>query len=134
METKTSFKVNFKNGIGEIPFPNVMKRSSDSTISCSSIYIPGVRRGQQNECLFIISDSSYFRKENFDKHFNVLAAFQLKTPSKIYYFQNPPVLPLTTCPQTINVKIVDFDDKVKDITATATFQVVGQCRDKTLLI
>ena len=133
METKTSFKVNFKNGIAEITYPNIMNHSSHSTISCTSIYVPGVRRGQ-NKCLFITSDSSYFRKENFEKHFNVLGTFFLKTQTKMFYFQNPPVLPLTTCPQTITLKIVDFDDEVKDISATATFQVIGQCRDKTLLI
>ena len=133
METKASFKVNFKNGIAEIPYPNIMKYSSTSTIACTSIFVPGVRKGQ-NEYLFVISDSSYFIKENFEKNFNVLGTFFLKTQSKIFYFQNPPVLPLTTCPQTIAMKLVDIDDNVKDISATATFQVIGQCRDKSLLI
>ena len=87
METKTSFKVNFKNGIAEITYPNIMNHSSHSTISCTSIYVPGVRKGQ-NECLFITSDSSYFRKENFEKHFNVLGAFFLKTQTKMFYFPN----------------------------------------------
>ena len=95
MEAKTSFKVNFKNGIAEITYPNIMNHSSHSTISCTSIYVPGVRR-DQNECLFITSDSIYFRKENFEKHFNVLGTFFLKTQTKMFYFQNPPVLPLTT--------------------------------------
>ena len=112
METKASFKVNFKNGIAEIPYPNIMKYSSTSTIACNSIFVPGVRKGQ-NECLFVISDSSYFRKENFEKHFNVLGTFFLKTQSKMLYFIN---------------------DNVKDISTTATFQVIGQCRDKSLLI
>ena len=133
METKASFKVNFKNGIAEIPYPNIIKYSSTSTIACTSIFVPGVRKGQ-NECLFVISDSSYLRKENFEKHFNVLGNFFSKTQTKVFYFQNTPVLPLTTCPQTINMKLVDIDDNVKDISAIATFQVIGPCREKSLLI
>ena len=69
METKASFKVNFKNGIAEIPYPNIMKYSSTSTIACNSIFVPGVR------------------KENFEKHFNVLGTFFLKQRAKCFTFK-----------------------------------------------
>ena len=82
MDTKATFKVNFLNGTAEIPFPYAMKHS-DCTISCISIYVPGVRKAK-SECLFITCESSYFRKLNFDKHHNVLATFTQKTVNKMY--------------------------------------------------
>ena len=132
MDTKATFKVNFSNATAEIAFPNTMKHS-DCTISCTSLYVPGNRQAK-NECLFITCESSYFRKLNFDKHHNVLATFTQKTVNKMYNLPNPLILPLTISPQTIKLKIVDFDDELKDVSVTATFEVTGKCRDKSLLI
>ena len=132
MDTTATFKVNFSNGVAEFDFPNAMKHS-DCTIACTNMYVPGVKKAK-SECLFVTCESSYFRKSNFNKHHNVLATFQLKTANKLYCFPNPLALPLTISPQIIKLQIVNFEDNFKDLPATAVFEVVGKCRDKSLLI
>ena len=132
MDINTTFKIKFQNGKATIRFPDAMKRMTNTTLQCCSLYVQGDRKFN-NICLFIVCDSSYFRDENFEKKLNILAEFPVRATSKFYPGRHP-TLPLTSLPETLNLKIVNFDDEIQDLSAYATFEVKGKCRDRLLLI
>ena len=133
MNTKATFKVKFEHGLGMIRFPDALKRLSEATIRCCSLYIPGDRKSS-NQCFFLVCDSSYFRDPSFEKKLNIMADFPTRATTKFYPAVQNPILPLTINPENIHLKIVDFDDKVQDISAIGVFEIEGKCRDKLLLI
>ena len=133
MNTKATFKVKFEHGLGMIRFPDALKRLSEATIRCCSLYVPGNRK-INNQCLFLVCDSSYFRDPNFEKKLNIMTDFPMRATTKFFPAGQNPVLPLTINPENIHLKIVDFDDNVQDISAIGVFEIECKCRDKLLLI
>ena len=132
MDTQNSCTVLFKNGVGELTYPESFKRMGGATICCYNLHLPGIPNGG-GECLFLISDASYYRDENFINQPNILAMFQLKKKGHLYYFKYPP-MPLTITPQKIRFKIVTMNQEVKNVPAVGMFYLSGSCRDKQLLI
>ena len=132
METQASCKVVFQHGIGELTYPESFKRMGDASICCYNMHIPGIPNAG-GECLFLVSDASYYRDENFINQPNILAMFQLKKKGHLYFFKYP-TMPLTITPQKIRFKIVNMNQEVKDLPAVGMFYIFGSCRDKQLLI
>ena len=133
METKVSYLVTFKDGVGELDYPFVMKHSAaDVDIWCHSLLVPGVPRSK-NQCLSMTCEASYYRDEAFEKKPNILAIFQLKSATKLHTFPVAP-LPLTVSPQRITFRILDEKEKVKPIQALGLIQIHGYVRDKQIHI
>ena len=105
MDAQASCIVLFQHGIGELTYPEALKKTSNATICCYNLHVPGLPLSG-GECLFLISDSSYYRDDNFINQPNFLAMFQLKEKGRLYNFKYP-ALPLTITPQKIRFKIVN---------------------------
>ena len=127
MEIKATFPVQFEDSIGQLQFPANLKRSTAATVCCYHMYVQSETR--EEECLQLKCDSSYFRDQNFTKKLNTLAIFPLCLLPKAHSFQCPP-LPLTVAPESIEFKIVDANEDVKKVTATALIHIVGTCQER----
>ena len=77
METKVSYLVTFKDGVGELDYPFVMKHSAaDVDIWCHSLLVPGVPRSK-NQCLSMTCEARYYRDEAFAiKHLKQIMTLQ----------------------------------------------------------
>ena len=79
MNLNTSTAVNIQNGVGELEFPQALKRDLlMSTIYCQSLYFSG-NTSASNKGLFVVCDGSYYITRNGVAKKNILAMFQNKT-------------------------------------------------------
>ena len=130
MEVKSTFSVKFENGVGHLQFPANIKWTNAAAICCYNLYLTGDNENNEEECLSLKCDSSYFREgENFHEQLNTLALFPAFTEKKYFSFQNPP-LPLTVAPEIIYFRIVDKEEAVKEISAIALIHIDGTCKEK----
>ena len=128
MEIKATFPVQFEEGVGHLKFPTNLKRSAATTVCCYNLCLEDVNNNE-DQCLYLQCDSSYFRDENFTKQLNILAFFPLSSTIKYHSFNYPP-LPLTVTPEIIYFRIVDLKGEVKEISASALIHLDGSCQER----
>ena len=131
MNLNTSTVVVIQNGVGELEFPQALKRDlSMSTITCQSPYLEA-NENASNEGFFIVCDGSFYITQNGMVRKNILAMFQHKAVVNIVYFKDHK-LPISTPQDRLKIEIVNSDGVRQDVSGLATFDIVG-CVSNTLL-
>ena len=133
MNLNTSVLVIIKNGIGELQFPQALKRDLFmSTISCKSLFIEA-NESATNKGFLIVCDASYYIDQNRLMKKNILGMFQHRAKAKTIYFHDQN-LPITTPQDRLKIEIVDSKGLLQDVSALATFEIAGCVSNKLLTI
>lgn len=133
MNMNTSTLVVIKNGVGELRFPQALKRDLfTSTINCQSLFFD-TNESPTNKGLFIVSDASFYIDQNGIQTRNVLGMFLHRAKAKTVYFRDNK-LPITTPQDRLKIEIVDSEGDLQDISALATFDIAGCVSNKLLTI
>ena len=133
MNLNTSVLVIIKNGIGELQFPQALKRDLFmSTISCKSLFIEA-NESATNKGFLIVCDASYYIDQNRLMKKNILGMFQHRAKAKTIYFHDQK-LPITTPQDRLKIEIVDSKGLLQDVSALATFDIAGCVSNKLLTI
>ena len=133
MNLNTSILVIIKNGIGELQFPQALKRDLlMSTISCKSLFIE-VNESATNKGFLIVCDASFYMDQNGLMKKNILGMFQHRAKVKNIYFHDHK-LPITTPQDRLKIEIVDSEGVLQDVSALATFDISGCVSNKLLTI
>ena len=133
MNLNTSILVTIKDGVGELEFPHALKRDLfTSTISCQSLFIEA-NDAATNKGFLIVCDASFYISQNGVMKKNILGMFQHRTKVKTIYFHGTK-LPITSPQDRIQVKIVDSEGTVQNVSALATFDIAGCVSNRLLAI
>ena len=133
MNLNTTTAVTIQNGVGELEFPQALKRDLlMSTIYCQSLYFSD-NSSATNEGLFIICDGSYYITHNGVAKTNILAMFQNKTNANIIHFSDHR-LPITVPQDRLKIEIVDCKGVTQKVSALAVFDIAGCVSNKLLVM
>ena len=132
MNLNVSLQVFIKEGLGELQFPEVFKRSPLQVhIGCDSMWFIANPTGH-NELCFIICCGSFYYTRNREQRPNILGMFQNKTTANMVNFLNK--IPITSAQETLEIEIVDFHNKRLNISALAVFHLEGSVKNQLLTI
>ena len=121
-----------KQGIGELHFPEVFKRAPlQVNIGCNSMYFSPVLTTKDEPCCIICSGSYYYSAKHELKP-NILGMFQNKKKINIVNFTQK--FPISSAQEILQIEIVDFNYKRKDISSIAVFHFEGAVSNRHLAI
>ena len=133
MNLNTSTAVQITNGVGELEFPQALKRDLlMSTICFISLYLNG-NTSATNGGLFVVCDGSYYITQNGTTKKNVLAMFQNKSNGDIIHFSDHR-LALNVPQDRLTIEIVNFEGSLQQVSALAVFDIAGCVSNKLLAI
>ena len=133
MNLNTSTAVQIQNGIGELEFPQALKRDLlTSTIRCLALHLSR-NTPTSSEGLFVVCDGSYYITQNGVAKKNVLAMFENKISSNVTQFFDHR-LPLNVPQDRLTIEIVNYDGVVQKVSALAVFDLAGCVSNKLLAI
>ena len=132
MNLNVSLQVFIKDGLGELQFPEVFKRSPLQVhIGCDSMWFNKNAEAHDEPC-FIICSGSFYYTRNHELRPNILGMFQNKTTTNIVNFSKK--FPITSAQETLEIEIVDFNNKRLEISSFAVFHLEGSVKNKLLTI
>ena len=133
MNLNTSTAVQITNGVGELEFPQALKRDLlMSTICFISLYLNG-NTSATNGGLFVVCDGSYYITQNGTTKKNVLAMFQNKSNGDVIHFSDHR-LALNVPKDSLTIEIVNFEGSLQQMSALAVFDIAGCVSNKLLAI
>ena len=133
MDLNASICLEIEDGIGEINFPDALKRDAlASTICCHSLYLKK-NFSAANEAFFITSNCSYHLSKNQVMKANILAMFENKRRGDFISFNNLKV-PITLPQETLQFKIVNCYGTQIYVSALALMEIAGVVANKILAI
>ena len=129
MELNVSICLEIVDGIGEIYFPEALKRDAlTSTLSCHSLYLKK-NFATAHEAYFLTSNCSYHLSKNQVMKNNILAMFENKRRGDFISFNNFKV-PITLPQETLQFKIVNCHGEQIDLSALAVMEIAGVVSNK----
>ena len=132
MNLTTSTAVNILQGVGELEFPQALKRDLlMSSIYCQSLYLSG-DPSATNDGLLLVCNGSYYITQNGTAKQNVLALFHNQAKSLIIHFTDHKFT--INMPQyRLTIEIVNHLGTRQDISALTVLNIAG-CVSNTLLL
>ena len=133
MNLNLSTAISIEDGIGELEFPQALKRDLlMSTIHCRNIYFPA-NPSAKNEGFFIVCDGSYHITQSGVERKNILAAFQNKRKANIISFPDQK-LHIVAPKDRLRIEIVNSKGELQKVSALATFDIAGSVNNNLLVI
>ena len=132
MNLNLSVSLLIKRGLGELQFPEVFKSDPlQASICCHTLYFHENEKAK-NEPLFVICSGSFYYTRDHVLKPNILGLFQNKPHTNIVTFSGKH--PITSSQETLEIEIVDYQNKRQEISCFAIFHLEGSVRNKLLTI
>ena len=133
MNLNTSSIVKIREGVGELEFPQALKRDLLTTsIYCQSLHF-SENYLAVNEGFFVVCDASYFIKSNGEVSKNILAMFQNKATTNTLHFSEHRY-GITTPQERLQIEIVNTHGERQKVSALAVLGLVGPVANYLLTI